>query len=62
MRLRPKVCQHCGDIRIIEFFGDGSPEDQYRIGCTCGHADFVSEWCNTRAEAIRRWNKIADQW
>ena len=59
---KPLPCQRCGDIRIIEFFGAGGKDEQYRVGCTCGHADFTAEWHKTKAEAIREWNKIALEW
>ena len=63
---RLKACQHCGDAWLYasEYdYGSDYENKGYRVSCTCGHAwKTLNKWYKTKTEAIREWNKIADQW
>ena len=60
-----KPCPFCGDSWVYASVGDytsGYENFGYRVECKCGFAWGAINWCETKEEAIRAWNRrVSDE-
>ena len=62
LRKKLKPCPICGDAWLYISDGDyysGYESKGYKVSCMCHYAWNVVPWCNTKEEAIKRWNREA---
>lgn len=52
------VCQHCGDIDLVE----NEITCQFSVRCTCGFAKRKVGWYDTEGEAIKAWYRVCMDW
>ena len=57
-------CPYCGDISLYVSDGDyysGYEANGYRVSCLCHFAWKSVPFCETREEAIDRWNDVVNK-
>lgn len=60
-----KVCPFCNDVDLYVSDGDyysGYEAKGYRISCRCGFAWKAISWCETKEDAIEKWNNIVEEY